>query len=114
MKEIFTKGEWVIDGFNTTAVLSMTIKDGSTRQWKQYQHICNCDYGQFDPSIHLNQNKANAAFISASPDMYNALKELIRICDLEAIGSGELATIGEWQRAVALAKKAIKKANTVF
>ncbi|MEL7586648.1 MAG: hypothetical protein AAGU19_08025 [Prolixibacteraceae bacterium] len=75
MENSFTPGEWFVDGFDTTSVIT---KDTQVT----YKHITRCNYGYADPLRHLEENKANARLISSAPNMFNVCKEIIRLKDL--------------------------------
>lgn len=107
--EKFTKGEWVIDGFNTTAVLSMTVKYGSTGEFRQYQHICDCNYGYAEPEKHIELNKANAALIASAPELYEALKAFVTDID----NPPSAAAAEYYKPLLDKAKAALTKATTI-
>lgn len=70
MKTKHTKGEWSVDGFNTTSVI--TNINGYTK-------ICDCHIAGIignDALQYLEENKANAKLIAAAPELLEALIKL--------------------------------------
>ncbi len=68
------KNKWVVDGYNTTAVL----EEQRSGRWTTYKHICTCDYGHADPLAHLETNQLNAKMISVLPEFMDILEQLIQ------------------------------------
>lgn len=66
MQKDKSKREWHVDGFNVTSVIEKQADGG-------YKHIANCSF-DYKSQENLELNHSNARLISASPDMYEALK----------------------------------------
>lgn len=71
-KENWTKGEWLIKEEANTAI---NLENG--------KHIAMINYSHFgkDTDVVGDEHKANAHLISASPDMYRELKNIVEILD---------------------------------
>ena len=64
-----TQGEWEIDGYCTTAIISKQ-SNGS------YKHIAECNYGREGNDENLELNKTNAQRIVKAVNMHDELIEL--------------------------------------
>lgn len=70
----FTIGEWYVDGFDLTSVITKTDQ-------KNFKHIVKCNYGYANPGAHFEENAANAKLIAAAPDLFYALGAILDTLD---------------------------------
>lgn len=67
-----TQGNWHVDGFNVTSVISKR-EDGG------YDHVCFCNNRGIDSRDNFELNKSNAKLIAAAPDLLAACKMALDI-----------------------------------
>ena len=106
METKFTKGNWFIkeSKFEKTDITCQTVLMTDLK-YNDIKSPVSCDlYGQA-----TDEGKANANLVSAAPDMFNALEELL--AQVKQFTAGNIGEQDYFRDEISNAKKAIKKAT---
>lgn len=85
IKSIYTQGKWyVVNNFATDENHDFQIACNCKNGSRQVAQITKRNYSLYNDLPTLEESKANAHLISASPDMYETLKKITtKLCDIQ-------------------------------